>query len=272
MFEDFSIDSVKDEFNSVKSSVGSAIDDLTAYKKEAVDALSGAMDKVDEVHDTVDGFIDSTRDTIHDLGDPFGIVDGFVDGYLDMAEGYVNDAFGIVDQLFSRVKPTAYQKISKQYVSKMVTVPFRQGWQWTLEADGTPPDFDIYVKDIDMGIGSVDADTQNIGSGSIAKPTSAAVSEITMTVRDHEDGRIAKWFAKKLGKVRNKDGTVNLPCNYVFAVRLLSVDNDGKKHPWKEYRVFPTGINLALNYESQGEFISYAITLQKFSNLGNKFL
>ncbi|MEC6832960.1 hypothetical protein VXS06_14430 [Photobacterium toruni] len=272
MFEDFSVDTIKDEYNSVKNTTSDVIDDLTEYKNQAVGILGEASGFVDNTHGVVNDVIDGARGVVDEFGDPFGIVDSFVGDYLDMATGYANDAFGLIDQALGNFKPNAYQKISKQYLTKLMTTPFKQGWQWILEADNTPPDFDIYVKDIDMGMGSVDADSQNIGSGAIAKPTTASAGEITMTVRDHQDGRIAKWFATQIGKVRNKNGTVNLPKDYVFHVRLLSVDDDGNKSPWKEYRVFAQGINLTLNYESIGEFITYSITLQKFSTLGNKFL
>ncbi|MCG3884103.1 hypothetical protein I3271_05335 [Photobacterium leiognathi] len=269
MFEDFSIDSiadsVKDGFNSVKDAAAEGIEDIKDYQNQANGILG-------EAHSVVDGFLDDARGLVDDYGDPFGIVDSWASDYIDMAQGYVNDVFGLVDQAFGNLKPNPYQKAAKQQLTKLMQTPFKQGWQWVLEADNTPPDFDIYVKDIDMGIGSVDADSQSIGSGAIAKPTSASAGEITMTVRDHQDGRVAKWFAMQLGKVRNEDGTVNLPKDYVFNVRLKAVDDQGNRHPWKEYRVFAQGISLTLNYESQSEFITYSITLQKFSTLGNKFL
>ena len=276
MFDDFNVDDIekdaKDTFNSVSSHCNSAIADLKKYKHKAVGLLDEASGAINGVHDTVDGFIDATRDTVHDLGDPFGIVDGFVDSYLNAAEGLVDDAFSVVDQLLGTIKPTPYQKVCKQHIKKLVDTPFRQGWQWVVEADHTPPDFDIYIKDLDLGLGSVDADTQAIGSGAIAKPTTASAGEITMTIRDHQDGRVLKWFRDRLGQVRNQDGTVNLPVDYVFEIRVKMVDENGNISPWKKYRVFATGISTTLNYESQSEFINYSITLQKWSSVGNKFL
>lgn len=258
MFKDFDIDDAQDAFDSSKETINKYIADTVNY--------------IDSGKSISDDFFNSTRSIVKEYGDPFGIVDGFVGGYIDDAQAFIDDSAGIIKQALGieQYQSTPYQNISKQYLKKMIDTPFKQGWQWVLEADDTPPDFDIYVRDIDLGLGSIDVDVTNIGSGSISKPTSSQAGEITMTVRDHIDGRIERWFAAQLGKVKNHDGTVNLPKDYVFEIRLKSVDFNGKKHPWKKYRVWAVSNSTTLNYSAVGEYISYTITLQKFSTLGKK--
>lgn len=193
-----------------------------------------------------------------------------------MAKGQGSDwrsGLALVSELFegtSRQNP--YMVTAKAYSQKLVETPFKQGWQWMIEVDEQPPDFEIYVKDIEYGGGSIDADVTAIGGGSIAKPVSANAGEVTMTVRDHGDGRVKKWFDTMLAKVKNPDGTVNLPKDYVFNLKIYNVLPTGEKILDETIRVFAVKCQISLNYEQHGEYISYPITLQKFSTIGNKAL
>lgn len=262
MFDDFNVDFDSSLESAVKSAAGNYIDDII----EDTSSITG-------------GFFDNARDIADDYGDPFGITSSVANDYINAAENMVNDALSEVQAEFGSYfdsgyssKLTPYLRAAKRYIDKLMNTPFKQGWQWVIEADGTPPDFDIYVKDIDLGLGSIDADSTNIGSGSLSKPTSSNAGEITMTVRDHIDGRVARWFAKMLGKVKNKDGTVNLPINYVFNLRIFAMNEDGTKRKWKEYRVWAVSNSATLSYDSVNEHMTYTLTFQKFSSIGKKFL
>ncbi|UTM60412.1 hypothetical protein L4174_023805 (plasmid) [Photobacterium sp. CCB-ST2H9] len=173
---------------------------------------------------------------------------------------------------FSSQPVNPYMQQAKKYVKKLVETPFQQGWQWTIEADDSPDDFEIYVKDIDFSLGSIDADVTNVGSGSIGKVVSSSAGEVTMTVRDNQDGRVKKWFQKLLKKVKNDNGTVNLPKDYVFSLRVYSVNDAGDKTLYETIRVFAVKANINLTRDEPGNFISYPIIFQKFSTLGNKQL
>ncbi|GAL07949.1 phage protein [Photobacterium aphoticum] len=161
---------------------------------------------------------------------------------------------------------------AKSYASKIMATPFQQGWQWIIEVtgDNVPMDFEIYVKDLDFGLGSIDADVTNIGSGSIGKPTSSNAGEVTMTVRDHIDGRVLKWFQTQLAKVKHPNGTVGLPKDYVFTMTVWLVSDAAIKTPLTSMQVFAVKCDTTLSYESEGQFIAYPMTFQKFSTLGAK--
>lgn len=118
--------------------------------------------------------------------------------------------------------------------------PWLQGWQWAVEIDSpdAPTDFDIYVKDIDLGAGSIDADSFQVGSSSIALPTYSNVGEITLTVRDDQNLTISKWFKNRIKKVRNQDGTLNIPKEYVFKVTFLRSTRTEKSHAIRAIKSF----------------------------------
>lgn len=168
-----------------------------------------------------------------------------------------------------------YIKAAKAVTNSFMTKPWRQGWQWRVEFEGgnAPQDFDIYVKDIDYGEGSIDVDTFQVGCGSIAQPTFSSASEITMTVRDDQNNTMSDWFDERLAKVKNKDGTINIPVDYVIQLKIFDLDDDGSKTLRKVYQVFPTKKgNVSLSRESSNTIKSFPIIFQKFMSVGSKVL
>lgn len=168
-----------------------------------------------------------------------------------------------------------YMKLAKRSVKNFMEKPWQQGWQWAIEIDApdAPADFDIYVKDIDYGEGSIDADTFQVGSGHIALPTAASASEITMTVRDDQKKTISDWFDGRLAKVKNQDGTLNIPIDYIFKIKIFDLDDDGNKTFRKAYQVFPTKKgNINNSREAANSIRSFPLIFQKFMSVGNKVL
>lgn len=166
-----------------------------------------------------------------------------------------------------------YMKLAKKAVTDFFNKPWQQGWQWRveLEAPEAPQDFDLYVKDIDYGEGSIDVDTFAVGSGSIAYPTFSSAGEITMTVRDDEVGTMRKFFDARLAKVKNKDGTLNIPIDYIFKINIFDLDSDGNKTLRESYQVFPTKKgNVNQSRENGNVILSYPIIFQKFMSVGDK--
>lgn len=174
-----------------------------------------------------------------------------------------------------RAKSNPYMKAAKKAMTDFMAKPWQQGWQWRveIEASDAPVDFDIYIKDLDYGEGSIDVDTFQVGSGSIAYPTFSSAGEITMTVRDDENGTARKWFDSCLSKVKNKDGTLNIPAQYVFKIKIYDLDSNGKKTLRETYQVFPTKKgNVSQSRENGNVILSYPIIFQKFMSVGNKVL
>ncbi len=163
------------------------------------------------------------------------------------------------------------KKAAKQFMQK----PWMQGWMWAIEVDAidAPQDLDLYVKDVNFGAGSIDVDTFKVGSGYIAIPTASGASEITLTVRDDQSLTMDRWLDARLAKVKNQDGTINLPIQYVFKMRVYALNDDGKRTLYQTFQVFPTKKgDVTLSREGGNTIHSFPVIFQKFSTVGNKVL
>lgn len=154
---------------------------------------------------------------------------------------------------------------------QLVRTPFQQGWQYRVEADGMPPDFDIYVKDITYGAFTIEFEAKQIGTVEIQNPTHRTAGQVTLTVRDHQDGRVEEFFTKGAGKVVNPDGTVNLPKDYLIKMRLYLLLEDGGERLSKEWEVAPADCSdITRSRSSLNEFVSFPITFQKYRSSSRK--
>ncbi|AUW07520.1 MULTISPECIES: hypothetical protein [Vibrio] len=101
----------------------------------------------------------------------------------------------------------------KLLVKKMVHTYFQHQWQFRLEIEEQPLDFEIFIKDVTYGPIELEYEPVKVGVNQLQFPTGVMPVSISMTVRDHDDERIHKWFAEWTSKVANGDGTVNPPFN-----------------------------------------------------------
>lgn len=168
-----------------------------------------------------------------------------------------------------------YIRAARKTLDNYMNKKWLQGWQWAVEvsasAGGGFPEFDLYAKDISFGAGSVDVDTVQVGSGFISFPTAESAGEITMTVRDDEKQTLSKWVDARLAKVKNKDGTINLPKDYIFTITLYTLDENGERTLYKSYQVYPTKKGeLTWSREDVNSVMSFPLIFQKFSSVGNK--
>lgn len=184
-------------------------------------------------------------------------------------------ANGIVQSILGGGSSVAspYMRTAKKVVSDYFSMPWLHGWQWAIEftGAGVPDNADIYVKDVSFGAGSIDADVKAIGAGGIALPTTSSAGEITMTVRDVQSLAMNKWFDERLALVKNQDGTINIPSEYVFEIHLYTIAEDGTKTLYKSYQVYPTKKgDVTWSREDINTVASFPLVFQKFSSVGKK--
>lgn len=166
-----------------------------------------------------------------------------------------------------------YMQKAKKSFDAYFAQPWIQGWQWAIEikVSGVPDNFDIYVKDVSFGAGSIDADTKAVGAGGFALPTTAEVGEIVMTIRDNEKLTMNHWVEERLALVKNEDGTINIPKDYVFQMRLFTLNSDGEKVLYKSYQVYPIKIgDVTWSREEVNTISSFPVIFKKFSTVGHK--
>lgn len=155
----------------------------------------------------------------------------------------------------------------RRLVKQLVQTPFQQGWQFRVEVDGQPSDLDIYVKDITYGAGTIEYESKQIGSLTINAPINKTASLVTVTVRDHEDGRVEAFFDKLADKVVNPDGTVNLPVDYLVKMRLYRLLSGDKEKLDKEWTVSACECGeITRSRNEVTEFLSFPLSFQKYKS------
>lgn len=168
-----------------------------------------------------------------------------------------------------------YLIAAKQTLERYMNKPWLHGWMWAVEvsAPDAPTDFDMYVKDVSFGAGSIDVDTVQIGSGHISFPTARSASEITLTARDDQNQTLSKWMDSRLAKVSNQDGTINIPIDYVFTMTFYTLNDQGVRTKYKSYQVYPTKKgDLTWAREDTTSLMMFPLVFQKFSSVGSKVL
>lgn len=154
----------------------------------------------------------------------------------------------------------------RRMIKRLVQTPFQQGWAFRLEMDGQPSDLDIYVKELTYGCIVIEYDNKQIGSQQIAAPVGKSASRVTLTVRDHEDGRVEKFFVGKTKKVLNDDGTVNLPASYLFKMRLYRLKADDSEVLDAEWIVSAAEYGeITRDRTAVTDFVTFPMTFQMFT-------
>jgi len=157
--------------------------------------------------------------------------------------------------------------ISKQ----LVQTPFQRGWQFRVEIEGQPEDWDLFVKDISYCPFEVQTEEIHLGVQILTYPIAGAPIMVALTMRDHEDRRIYEWFKERVGKVLNSDGTVNLPFGkenaadgYVFEMKRFSLLSDNSEKETDVWQVFPTKLGDISQSVEDPEFLEFPIAFVQF--------
>ena len=152
----------------------------------------------------------------------------------------------------------------------LVKTDFQKDWLFRLAIDGEPSEFDLFVKDISYGVFETATDEEQYGSASIAWPTANQTMKITMTVRDHIDGRVQAFLKAWNGKVVHSDGTVGLPYGpdgYVRNVKIYNLTEAGGESLTCSYEMYPIQCGEVARAREEGEFMEFTATFVQFSTL-----
>ncbi|WP_340615828.1 phage tail protein [Xenorhabdus entomophaga] len=156
---------------------------------------------------------------------------------------------------------------AKSIAHSALRIRYAQGWQWAIEADGLNG-LDMFVKDITYDSVTIETEAKQIGAVVFNKPTHREAGTITITVRDSEEGAIARWFDERADRVTNGDGTVNLPSQYAMGIRIYRVMQSGGIELESEFDVFPISRGETTRARDQvTEFLSYPLTFIKMSSI-----
>lgn len=188
---------------------------------------------------------------------------------MTMSFGNVSDitTSALATALYSTgVTDKVVGKLTSRMLGKML---FSQGWQWAIELDGFPGG-DFFVRDVTYSRFSVEARPIKIGGGEINAPDARTTVPLTMTVRDSVDGLMRKWFDKKLEAPVNLDGTVNLPAEYAFNIRIYRLLISGVSLLENELTVFAQQRgDVTVSRDAVSAFHTYSLTFAQLSTFSD---
>lgn len=157
-------------------------------------------------------------------------------------------------------------RIIAQELSK---IPFKQSWQWRIDIDGAPADFDFYAKEITFGPIEIETEADKLGGKVITWPTGAAPVTISMTMRDHEDRRIYRWFEQAAARIFvGNTGLFNMPVDYLLTMRRYAIDSNGGETLSDQWQVYPTQLGDVTESREDPGFLEFPITFTQFASLG----
>ncbi|MDX5979651.1 hypothetical protein [Vreelandella alkaliphila] len=155
----------------------------------------------------------------------------------------------------------AMRQISKQ----MVQTPFREGWQFRVEIESAPSDWDLYCKEVSQTPIELEVKSKRVGAHYLNYYSGAQPVGLSLTMRDNEDGRIFKWMEQWVGKVVYPDGTWGLPIDYLRTCKIFDRLRDGSEALRQELRVQPLTIGeLTESVDRSGALLEFPITLVEF--------
>lgn len=190
-------------------------------------------------------------------------------------EGVVRNAldsvlFRVPGQFWSLFSASEDFNRLRQVSRQLMQTAFQAEWNFRLEVEGAPTDFDFYVKDISYSHFDIATDEEQCGSASYAWPTADQPLRISFTMRDNIDGRNAVFFSQWWGKVIGPDGTVGLPFGpngYVKRAMIYNIDVTGQETPSYAMNCYPIQVGEISRSRENGQFLEIPVTLAQFSTL-----
>lgn len=158
----------------------------------------------------------------------------------------------------------------RQVSRQLVRTDFQAEWNFRLELEGAPADFDFYVKDITYSHFDIATDEEQCGAASYAWPTADQILRISFTMRDNVDGRNAAFLSRWWGQVVGADGTVGVPFGlngYVRKAVIYNIDVTGLETPSYEMYCYPIQVGEISRSRENCQFAEIPVTLVQFSTI-----
>lgn len=158
-------------------------------------------------------------------------------------------------------------RVNKRISKRMVATNYRMPWQFRIEMDGAPNNSDLFVKEITQDPITIETTPFNAGGKQISYPTSLQSVTLAATCFDNEEEDMYRWMEGRVNKVRNKDGTWNLPAEYLIRCKIFSKMSDGVSERLRQHMMMvPLSIGgLTDTFEGGGSIKEFSLTFTEFS-------
>lgn len=152
---------------------------------------------------------------------------------------------------------------------KAVHTAYRMNCLFRVDIDGMPEDMPLFVKDISYGKGTITSDEKDVGTGSFNTPSKKNAGSVSMTCFDDEEGIISDFIGSLQDLIFNDDGTINLPIDYLFKLRIYHVRYDLSERLEYEADVYcEENTDYSGDVEAVNERGTFSVTFKKFRSIG----
>lgn len=189
-----------------------------------------------------------------------GMARNAIDSVLFRVPGQIVSLFSASED-FNRLR-----QVSRQ----LVRTDFQTEWNFRLDLEGAPADFDFYVKDVSYSHFDIATDEEQCGSASYVWPTADQPLRISFTMRDNIDGRNAVFLSQWWGQVVGPDGTVGLPFGpngYVRKAMISNIDVTGRETLSHAVNCYPIQVGDISRSRENWQFLEIPVTLAQFSTI-----
>lgn len=187
-----------------------------------------------------------------------------------IARGAINGAIGGLGASGSMYsEPEDFKKL-RQINKKLVQTEFVHEWDFRLEIDGQPADFDLYVKDLSYSGFEIGTDEENCGIATYTWPKVDQPHRISFTARDNYDMRVAAFIHEWADMVTGKNGTVYLPFGkdgYVKNIKVYNIKSSGAEILLYEQYGYPIQYGECTRSHENCAFMEMPVTLVAFSTI-----
>lgn len=157
----------------------------------------------------------------------------------------------------------------RSVVRRMIETPFRHPFEFVLEIDGQPPNFDVYIKDLSYGPIEIETGQVKVGGITINVTEGTGLVTLSMTTRDDKKGTIRNWFAKWASAVYNSDGTWNLPVKYLREARKYELDKSRRGRLAETWKLMPTQLgDIEETTDGGASLFTFPLTMMQYRSLG----
>ncbi len=157
----------------------------------------------------------------------------------------------------------------REFAHKAVHTAYRMDCFFRLEIDGMPEDMSLFVKNISYGKGSIISDEKDIGTGVYNSPSKKSAGSLTLTLFDDEDGVISDYIESLKGRIFNEDGTINLPVDYIFKVRIYRIrQNLTERLDYEADMYCEENNDYSGDVEAVTERGTFSVTFKKYRSIG----
>ncbi|MBE0505916.1 MAG: hypothetical protein IBX50_04240 [Marinospirillum sp.] len=155
-------------------------------------------------------------------------------------------------------------KAMRQINKRMVNTAYRHPWQFRIEMDQAPKDFDLFVKSISQEPYTLETNPFMAGATPIHYPSAAQPVTLAMTCYDHEDERMYRWMEDRVNMVVNADGTWNLPIDYLITCKVFRRLYDGSEVLRQHMRLVPLVLGEITESVDAKESLEFPMTFVEF--------